>query len=415
MAFGFSTERSPARRPLRRKLAWLRRTLVMVAVTGGLGLTACCAAQLCLNSHSTDLYCLLPAAFHTQASPAFNAFNAFFAPFGAELSELPTARPGGLTLTFDHGMLVPANESLGGLFTERAETVGRHHIFLGFDYQNFRFGTIDGQNMKYLPIVLYYPPQQVYTATTNRLDLRAGQYTAVIAAGLTTRLDLSVAVPLERVSMKANVQGSEYGPGGAAASFSEYVPGHSSGFSDVVVGVKGLLLQRGSFRLGAGADVRIPTGDELNFLGAGTVGVRPYLVISRRARVSPHLNTGYQWNGDSILNASSTGAKQQLPTNFFYTAGVNLEAGKHCTVVADILGRTVFNAPRLATPTGVPGFGLAPSVQPYYGTYNTTDASFGMKAETFAHLVVTGNVTMQLDSGGLRARAVPLIGIARSF
>ncbi len=370
-------------------------------------------AQLCATSHTTDLYCLIPAAFHTENAP----FNALFTPFGTELSELPTARPAGLVLTFEKGMLVPANESLGAVFTERAESLGKHRIFLGFTYQHFGFTSVDGIPLKDLPIVLYYAPLDVYTVTQNRFDIRVGQYTAVAALGLTSRLDVSVAVPLERVAFRVSVNGAEYGPGGATAPVHEYVPGSSSGLADVVLGAKESLLERRSIRLTSGMDLRLPSGDELNFLGSGAWGVRPYIAISRPGKVSPHGNLGYQWNSDSILNANSSGSKQQLPTDFFYNAGVNYEATKHVTLVADLLGREFFTAPRLASPAAIPipDAGSALSVQPVSGNYSTNDLSVGFKTQTLAHFIVTGNFTFKLNDGGLRAKVIPLGGLSYSF
>ena len=376
-------------------------------------LSASAGAQLCSTTHTTDLYCLIPTAFHTQAAP----FNAFFTPFGTELSELPTARPAGLVLKFEHGLPVAASESLGAVFSERAEALGRNRLFLGFTYQNFHFSNLDGNDLSSLPIVLFDPAQDAYTETRNRFDIRVNQYTAIVALGLTDRLDLSVAVPFERLSMAVGVQGSEYGPGGASASVSEYVPGSASGVADLVAGLKAHLRKSEKYRLAAGLDVRIPNGNELNFLGSGTYGLRPYLAVSTGKRISPHANLGYQANGRSMLNAGVTGAKQRLPNNLVYNVGANFEAARRWTVIADFLGRAFFAAPRLADPVPVfiPGFGSAPSVQPYTGNFTTNDLSLGVKTQAVSRLIFTGTVTLQLNDGGLHAKIVPLAGLSYSF
>ena len=389
------------------------RTLPLAALWLGLSWAANCSAQLCVKTHTTDLYCLIPSAFHTESAP----FNALFTPFGTELSELPTARPAGLVLTFSHGILVPASESLGAVFTERAEALGRHRLFVGFTYQDFLFSSVDGLDLKHIPIVLYYAPLQVYTVTEDRFAIRAGQYTALAAFGLTSRIDLSVSIPFERISMGVSVNGNEYGPGGATAPVSEYVPGTSSGLADVVFGAKGHMVEWKSVRLAAGVDVRIPSGDELNFLGSGTTGVKPYLAVSRHGRISPHGNLGYQWNGDSILNANSSGGKQQLPPDFFYTAGANFEPAKKLTLIADLIGQHFYSAPRLASPTpvAVPGLGNALSVEPHTSSYTETHLALAFKAQTYKHLILTGNLTIKLNDGGLRASVVPLVGLSYSF
>lgn len=396
-----------------RFLPRLRTLLVALLWLAG----AAASGQLCTTTHTTDLYCLIPTAFHTKAAP----FNALFTPFGTELSELPTARPAGLVLKFEHGLPVAINESLGAVFTERAESLGRNRLFLGVTYQNFRFSTVDGNDLNGLPIVLVTPDLSVYTVTRNRFDIRVAQYTAVAAVGLTSRLDLSVAVPFERVSMAVGVHGTEYGLGGATAAVNEYVPGSSTGFADIVLGLKAHTLERGKYRLATGLDIRLPTGDELNFLGSGTLGLRPYLAASRGGRISPHANFGYQANGKTILNPDSAGGAQRLPTNLVYNLGANIEVSRRWTVVADLLGREFFHAPRLSDPApvvipaSISGLGSAPSVQPRTGGYTTNDFSVGAKTQAFGRLIVTGTVTLQMNDGGLRAKVVPLGGLSYSF
>jgi hypothetical protein len=372
-----------------------------------------CRAQLCLTTHVTNLYCLIPAAFHTESAP----FNALFTPFGTELSDLPTAKPAGLVLKFEHGVLVPSNESLGAIFTERPESLGKHRMFIGATYQQFFFSTVDGIDMKHIPIVLFFSPLNVYTVSQNRIDIRATQYTALGAFGLTDRIDLSVVIPFERISMSAFVNGNEYGPGGATAPVNEYVPGTSSGLADVVFGAKAMALERKRLRLAGGLDVRVPSGDELNFLGSGAIGFKPYLAVSMQGRFSPHGNFGYQWNGKSILNANSIGEDQPLPADLFYTAGVNVEPGKRWALITDLLGKRFFNTPRLAPPTQVmvPGYGEAPSVEPRVGSYVANDLAVGFKMTTYEHLILTANATIKLNEGGLRSRVVPLAGLSYSF
>jgi hypothetical protein len=399
----------------------LKRLVFAALLLGSLGV-AQSNAQLCTSTHTTDLYCLLPAAFHTTAAP----FNAFYAPFGTELSQLPTAKPAGLILILDGGVLKPANESLGAVFSERAETVGKHRVFLGFTYQRFNFSSIDGNDLGNLPIVLTFmgttsngTPVSVDTVTTNRIDLKSNQYTFLGTLGLNNRVDVSVSIPSQRISMSASVSGTEYDQigGGIAPIPTEYVPGSSFGIGDVIVGAKGMVWQGENVRFAVGTDFRIPSGNELNFLGSGTIGIKPYVAISRRGKVSPHGNLGYQWNGNSILNPSSQGDKQRLPTDLFYTAGMDATL-KRVTVIADLLGQIYFNAPRLSKPVPTPvkyAPGTPISVQHYVGNYAANNLGLGVKGQVFGHLVLTGNLLVKLDSAGLRSTVVPLAGISYSF
>lgn len=394
-----------------RKYVPVRRLVALIALLSA----AHCTAQLCTSTHTHDLYCLIPAAFHVPATP----FQALFTPFGTELSQLPTAKPAGLVLRFQHGLLVPERENLGAVFTERPETLGSHRVFIGAAYQNFTMGSIDGVKLGSFPVVLYYPlGGGVYTVTQDRLEMRLGQYTVIGAVGVSNHVDVTVAFPFERIALSSTVNGTEYGPGNATASFHQFLAGHAGGLADLVLGVKAQVFERKEIRFAGGVDLRIPTGDELNFRGAGTPGVRPYVAVSRHGHLSPHANVGYQWNGKSILNATESGGKQPLPANFFYTAGVNVGSGIRWTAVADVVGRRFFDAPRLSTATQLsnPAFGTALSVQPNsHSAYTTADLALGFKIQTVKNLILTGNATVQLNDAGLRARAVPLVGISYSF
>jgi hypothetical protein len=56
-----------------------------------------------------------------------------------------------------------------------------------------------------------------------------------------------------------------------------------------------------------------------------------------------------------------------------------------------------------------------PDVAQKTADVNITNASLGLKLRAFSKLVFTGNVLLKLDDGGLRSRAVPLVGVSYSF
>ena len=56
-----------------------------------------------------------------------------------------------------------------------------------------------------------------------------------------------------------------------------------------------------------------------------------------------------------------------------------------------------------------------PDVAEKISDVNITNASLGLKFRLLSNLVVTGNVLLKLDDGGLRSRAVPLVGVSYSF
>jgi hypothetical protein len=369
----------------------------------------------------TKLYCLIPTALHTGSS----TFNFFNDAFGTQIGQLPLATPAsGFVYSFDKsGVYTASSESFGPLLAERAETIGRHKLYLAFAYQRFGFDDIDGNDLKKIPILFYFPSEQnpqFVTSTENRVDTKIDQFVVFATYGLTSRLDISVAVPFERISMGVSSNGTEYSTTSAAtASFTESLAGSASGIGDVVLSAKGFVLKREKFGLAIGAELRLPSGDERNFLGSGAYGVKPYLVLSRRGRVAPHLNVGYQWNGNSLLAADENG-NEGLPAYFGYAAGADIGVSKRLTVVADLLGEHFFDAPQISKPEN---FSVQvnnqqvsfASVARVKGSYDVNNLSVGLKANPVGHLLVSLNALIKVNDGGVRARVVPLVGLSYSF
>jgi hypothetical protein len=369
----------------------------------------------------TKLYCLIPTALHTTSSN----FNFFNDAFGTQIGQLPLASPAsGFIYSFDKsGVYTSSSESFGPLLAERSETIGRHKLYLAFTYQRFAFDEIDGNDIKKIPILFDYPqvpPAQVVTITQNRVDTNIEQYVAFATFGLASRVDVSVALPFERVSMGITSSGTEYSTtNSATASFNEFLAGSASGIGDVVLSAKGTLIKGEKFGMAIGAELRFPSGDERNFLGSGALGVKPYLVLSRRGRVAPHLNVGYQWNADSVLAADENG-NQHLPGYFGYVAGADIGLSKRLTVVADLVGEHFFDAPQISSPETVSAtVNNQPtpfaSVVRVNGSYEVNNLSVGLKVNPVGHLLVSANALVKLNEGGVRARVVPLVGLSYSF
>ena len=184
--------------------------------------------------------------------------------------------------------------------------------------------------------------------------------------------------------------------------------------------VKSTLVTRERLAVAGGVDVRLPTGDELNFLGSGAAGVKPFIAASYRARISPHVNIGYEWNGDSILAGDiSTGETARLPNRIFYSGGVDVRMKPRLTLALDLLGQRVLGGERLRqTPfTDVLGnvHNEIPDIQPFKGSFLINNLSAGAKYSLYRNLLLTGNLFFGLDDVGLRAKVVPLAGISYTF
>ena len=125
------------------------------------------AQNLCSTANN-NLICVIPqlysttggvnlpnAAHHAHFDNDFQTnAAALSSSVGTELSSLRLASPtSGITFVFENGVMRRTTESYGPILGERAETIGRHRIFLAGTYQYFPFSTLDGIDLKHLPAV----------------------------------------------------------------------------------------------------------------------------------------------------------------------------------------------------------------------------------------------------------------------
>jgi hypothetical protein len=440
--------------------------------------------------------------FNADFQTSFTALNSAI---GTQLSLLQLASPAsGFTFTFNRsiGIVQQSNESFGPILSERAETIGRHKVYVGVTYQFIPFNSLNGVSLRHIPVVFQHvdtpgtaaaiPTTHTYPScvngvsanpnlcnpvsvalgannqptyandgfpyyerdvisTQNSVDLKMHQFTFFATFGLTSRIDVSVAIPVSNVRIGVNsvatiVPNGEAGsanplvhlfdctkanclspaPGLAAntslqASFSNAQS--ATGIGDVTFRVKGTVFRRERVAVALGADFRTPTGDAENFLGSGAFGFKPFVAASYRARVSPHANIGFQWSGNSVLAGdAATGTSTRLPRQFLYSGGVDAAVTRKLTVAADLIGTRVFSTATLTpvtfTEQANPFTGVQatnPDTFQVKQSYNTDDGSIGFKYNPFGHLLVTANLLFKLNEGGLRSNVSPLLGISYTF
>jgi hypothetical protein len=488
------------------------------------------------SAQSSKLACVIPQEYGSTGAfgqvldrvggHSFHFVNDFTttlqplsADIGRQANLLPLASPSsGLVYDITLKTLV-SDADLGPILGERAETVGRHRVFVGFSYQFFDFDKLDGINLNNFPAVLTHKDDNTDASapgvpvncsinssknlngcafirdridTINSVSLKINQYTSYITFGLTSRIDLSMVIPIENVRMAVssqdtivlgtngvipvtpgspnatvanqNLTGTNGPPyffhlfkdcpntsppsgltGLAPNCLNHNFPDPSftgsgsnransaSGIGDVVARVKWNAWEGERAGVAAGMDVRFPTGDALNYIGSGSYGFKPFVVFSYRARVSPHVLVGYEWNTDSVIAGNLTaGGKGSVPNDFVYTVGADARVTKWLTADFDIVGQRVFGTEAVSvtpqqflancgscasnpSPATVTALNLADMPN---STYNVTAASMGLKARPFgklSRLVLSLNVLVRLDDGGLRSKPVPLVGLGYTF
>ena len=383
------------------------------------------------------------AHFNSAFQADFTQFNIALA---TQLSSLPLPSPAsGFTYEFDAaiGSFTRTTQSFGPILAERAETIGKGKFSFGFSFQHFSFDSIEGQDLDAIPAVFTHDGAQPggkadVVTTMNAIDVRVNQVTSFFTFGLHDRLDVSIGIPLVNTELTVvsdatirrlgltNLSVHFFGePGGNQQTF--VASGSASGIGDIIIRAKGNVAQSGGTGLALGVDFRLPTGDEEDLLGSGATGLKPFAAISfSRGAVSPHINLGYQWNGESTLGGSfrlgpsgaEFGEKAALPDQFLYVFGVDIGASEALTIAFDILGQRVIDSPQLVqeTFTGLDDARTTfPSIAFEENSFNIINGAIGVKVNVGGNLLVDFNVLFKLNDAGLRDNVTPLIGIEYAF
>ena len=379
------------------------------------------------------------AHFNSSFQQSFTPFNTALA---SQLAAVPLPSPAsGFTYTFDSslGVFKRSTQSFGPILSDRADTVGRHKLSIGFNFQHFNFDSIDGVGLGSVPVVFTHDNPAAGTGrddlvvTSNRIEVELGQFTAFLNYGLFDRLDISLAIPVVSVDLAAtsiaSIQrigttnpathffGEGGGDYGTSATFA--AEGSSTGIGDMIFRLKGTVYKEGSTALALGGEVRLPTGDEENLLGSGATGLAPFLVFSSSHKTfSPHVMIAYQWNGDSVLAGDvGRGTKGDLPDQLFYQVGADLGVTKRLTLAVDLLGRTVIDGQRMAGDTfaALDGRSTFTNVRFETASFNVVNGAVGIKFNPAGNLLVDVNVLFKLNDAGLRDRITPLVGFEYSF
>jgi hypothetical protein len=204
----------------------------------------------------------------------------------------------------------------------------------------------------------------------------------------------------------------------------------ATGIGDLVLRGKFEAIKGERAGVALGLDVRFPTGDAYNFLGAGTYGVRPFVAFSYKTRVSPHASLGYQVNGNSILAGDITSSTQKasMPNVLTFSVGADANINRRISATVDYLTQTLYQVETIhpSTFSDYCEQGGCPGVTPCNctfsnisstATYHVTQQSLatGAKFNPAGKLLVTADVLFRVNDAGLHSKPVPLIGLSYAF
>ena len=355
---------------------------------------------------------------------------------GSNVSNIPiSATTSGVTYRFEGGAPVRTNVSAGPIFAERAQTLGRGRVLIGANASAIRFNSLRGVPLSGLEFTFAHqdinPPspgsptfENEIIAVQTSLDVNVLATIAFATYGLTDRIDVGVAVPFVSTSIDGTSVGQIIPFGGTATHYFggtatnpilsavANVNGSASGIGDIAVRAKVNLSPGGtSARTGFAllGDVRLPTGKEEDFLGAGSTSARVLGVLSSRyGDFAPHANAGFAIrNGDDQTNAVlATAGFDQLLTPWATFAFDVISEWQTGSATLSLPDEVTIDTPfrRTIYPSNIPDRGD-----------DLLNASVGAKLAARSGFTVIVNALLPLNRGGLRASTLWTAGVEYGF
>lgn len=376
----------------------------------------------------------------------------------AQLSTFPLGTSsGGFSYTFNPETGLPrrTTDSFGPAFADRALTLGRGRLDVGFNYQHVGYSSFEGRDLEDGSLKFYIRHKDAVAGAVPTLffegdlveanlslKLRTDTFALSGNYGVSDRLDVGVVVPIVRVNLEAAVDAQilrlSTGSDPALSSIHRFPngtanqryarSGSATGVGDILFRAKYRLFDMPGGGLAAAVDLRLPSGREEDLLGTGATQLRLGAIVSGTAgRLSPHANLGYTFSG----GGSNAVAKSD---EFNYATGIEVPLAPSLTVGADLLGRSLRNFGRLrmgtetfryqvATSNG-PGLGqtlgpvqdvVFPQFQLEGGSVNTAFIALGGKFNPWRNTLVSAQLLLPVSDAGLRASPTPVIGLSVAF
>jgi len=227
-----------------------------------------------------------------------------------------------LTFNVDAGRPVSSTESLGPILAETAETLGKNQINVGINYTYLNLAKFRGLSTQDIRFTFTHqdvtndgtlgesPNESDLIDIFPDMDVNASVLAVVMAWGVNSNLDLGVAVPIINVHLRGNAKAvassftfqtsgaanHHFGADAANPVLETVVPydERATGLGDVAIRLKYNWLRSREIDFATLFEMRLPTGNEADFLGAGKSNFKFYSILSKRfGNFTPHLNLGW--------------------------------------------------------------------------------------------------------------------------
>ncbi len=332
---------------------------------------------------------------------------------------VPAAAPA-FTYTFNFELGAPerSSNSLGPVFADRADTVGRRRLAIGVSYLHADLTRFNGSDFADSIVTKGRVPglgRQGFEASDFRLttdDLYvSGTY------GVTDDIDVNLLVPITRTALQLT--------GRSLAKSQFFVARQTATLDESAVGVGDVLLRskwrffHGPVDAASTLALRLPSGQAENFHGLGDTILETGVIASRTLSVVDlHGSIGIELDMDDFQR-----------NRFRYSAGVTFQPWERLAFIVDVVGSSAIVDDEFtiaASPASL-RFGslfgndaLIESrrrndVLAAVPRYDVVDVAAAVKGEVAPDTALFIGAIVPANQSGLRPWVVPTVGVEHTF
>lgn len=348
----------------------------------------------------------------------------------------------GVTYTFDFEATAPVRTagSLGPVFLERAETVGRRRFVLGASYLFAELSNLDGRDANselfFFNDALGVDTETQHTVrvqnrfTFDEFAIRLHAASLSATFGLSERWDLNLLVPLLHTELDVRATTQNFTRDLSDGSVIADAPRRLSlrddafGVGDVLLRTKYHVGRVGSVDAAAGFTLRTPTGREDDFHGIGDWTLTPILVLSRGiGHHDLHANLGVEANADDPERSRAR-----------YGIGATVQPIEQLALLLDVIGSSGvaddefsqegraltgsrFDGPFQTGTATAQGPGVLSRVHftSVIPRADVLDLALGVKVSPGGRFTAFVTAIVPLTPDGLRADVIPAGGVEYTF
>ena len=324
------------------------------------------------------------------------------------LASVPLATSSGgflYRLNPELGTVERASDSFGGFFVERALTPGAGNATFGVTTYTSGFNRLNGSNLRdgsFITVATQFRDEPApFDTDALTLRVRTSALTVFGSIGVTDRLEIGGALPFVQLRIEGERTNMYFGEPFVQASGEAT----ASGVGDMALRAKYMLFGGREGVFSTAFEVRLPTGDEDNLLGAGAASYRLLAIGSYESGpVTLNGNAGVIFNGISDeLNVSGAALYAVRP---------------RVTVGGELLLRQVGELRTMELASGphpsIPGVDTLRLEAGDAGLL-LANAIAGVKWNPGGKLVVGAHVTFALAQRGLTAPLTPSLVLEYGF